>query len=732
MSGISVVLKAGFRVRLDFASMNGRRPQRRFSVSVASGDGQGSPTLPDNPLDAARVDAVRALKILDTATEPLFDRLTAMAARACGASHALLVIVDDLRCWPKAAHGFAATEAPRATALLAARTLADNDVFVVEDAAAGGFPGDPWLVGTTGVRGFAGRSLVTQDGHVVGLLAVFDRVPRPFSSTERNALRDFAAVTLAALERPAPPPGEVENEIASLRDEADRLNAILLSMSDAVAATDASGAITFANDAACSLLRGTPGELAGLPLEGFFLRRDPTAKLDSFSPPDPISRILESGETVREPGGVWVIPRNGAPPVRIGGHTAPLRDSSGAIRGAIRVFHDTSGEERFHADVLRADNFEKLAALAGGIAHGFNNALTAISGNLSLADMLLRQSPDEAATSIAEAQAASAKAADLSAQLLAFSRGATPVKKLQLLSELVEENVTFALRGSKVQPVFTVPESLPLVELDPTLFGRVVRNLVFNAVEAMPKGGKLEIWAVARELPAGHPTGLTPGRYVKLCFEDEGEGIPPENLNRIFSPFFTTKAGGSGIGLSAVYAIVRQHGGQINVDSIVGRGTIFRVYLPVAAANDEGSGVAAEDDAATDAPRVLVLDDEASIRALTVRVLHQLGYGGRAVGDGDAFIREFTRAHVSGRGYQAILLDLTIPGGPGGVDVLRRVLEVEPRACAIAMSGYMPTLNRDDLVAEGFFDVLAKPYAIAEIADTIGRAVAHYARAEPH
>lgn len=843
------------------------------------------------PGEAARVATVNALGVLNRPPEPLFERLASMTARACGASHAVLALLDQSHFRPIASFGLVAVEAPRERCLLAGRVLSDPDIFSVEDAAAQEvFRHDAWTQDPFGARGFVGKALLTPDGQLLGLLAVFDRVPRIFTSTERNSVRDNAALALAILQRapraaghPAPPapvaaaspaldqelyrlllepspvtprlrrwlellgqrhrasraqyfrlrqepggddmtallreewcaqstspqivtgaglrldadlfPPEVvlrwtraepfaflreqappalaeilrkagarsvlgcsafaagvpfalvllhdcdaprewsaeeqasvggltgslglaldcEYQQFRLQDHRERLESSLLAVGDPVIVTDRSGLVELANTAAQRLLGRTAADLGGRPLESFFTRRDPRKESDDPPPAGPLRRVLEMGETVFEQTGLWVLASNGGA-IAVGGHTAPVRDSTGAIRGTVRVFRDITGEEKMRHEALRADQYEKVVSLAGGVAHGFNNALTSISGNLSLAAMTLRQQPDDALNSLQEAQIACDTARDLAGQLLAFTRGAAPIKKVQMLSTLVEEQVTIALRGTNVQAVFTLPEDLPLVELDSELFGRVVRNLTMNAADAMTQGGKLEVWAVARALGEGHPTGLPPGRYVKLCFEDEGSGIPPELLPRVFSPFFTTKAGASGLGLSAVYSIVRQHGGDVNVDSIVGHGTIFRLYLPA-------TRTPGPPEEAIEAPsavaRVLVLDDEESVRNLTVRVLHQLGYGGRATGDGETLLREYERARATGNPYAAVLLDLTIQGGPGGLDVLQRLRRIDPAVRAIAMSGYMVTLDRDELKAHGFIDVLPKPYAIAEIASVM-------------
>ncbi|MBS0656615.1 MAG: PAS domain-containing protein [Verrucomicrobia bacterium] len=840
------------------------------------------------PGEAARVAAVNALGVLNRPPEPLFERLTSMTARACGVSHAVLALLDQSHFRAIASFGLVAAEAPRERCLLAGRVLSDPDVFSVEDAAAQElFRHDAWTQDPFGARGFAGKALLTPDGQLLGLLAVFDRVPRLFSTTERHNLRENAALALAILQRtprvaagtpaaapavaavpaqdheiyrqllePSPvtprlrrwlelvgqrfrasraqylrlrqepggddltallreewcaphtspqivtgaglrldadifPPDVVprwtraepfaflreqappllaeilrkagarsvvgcsafaagvpfalvllhdcdaprewsseeqqalgaltaslglaldtEYQQFRLQDQRERLEATLLALGDPTLMTDRSGLVELANPAAQRLLGRTASDLGGRPLESFFTRRDPRKESDDPPPAGPLRRVLEMGETVFEQTGLWALAANGGA-VSVGGHTAPIRDTTGAIRGTVRVFRDITGEEKMRTEALRADQYEKVVSLAGGVAHGFNNALTSISGNLSLAGMTLRQQPDDALASLQEAQLACDTARDLAGQLLAFTRGAAPVKKVQMLSNLVEEQVTIALRGTNVQAVFTLPEDLPLVELDSELFGRVVRNLTMNAADAMPQGGKLEVWAVARALGEGHPTGLPPGRYVKLCFEDEGSGIPPELLPRVFSPFFTTKAGASGLGLSAVYSIVRQHGGDVNVDSIVGHGTIFRLYLPATRTPGPPEETL---EAPSSVARVLVLDDEESVRNLTVRVLHQLGYGGRATGDGDSLLREYERARANGNPYSAVLLDLTIQGGPGGLDVLQKLRRLDPEVRAIAMSGYMVTLDRDELRGQGFIEVLPKPYAIAEIA----------------
>ncbi len=549
-------------------------------------------------------------------------------------------------------------------------------------------------------------------GNFIGFLGLDDCTSaRRWDRSEADLVQGAAAALALAL--------EAETVSQNLDEEKDRFAVTLGSIADGVVTTDAGGRIVFANRVAETLLGRTQQELSGCELGTFFHIGTPTGGVRA----DPIPRVLQSGEVVIQPSGAFVTHKSGVR-VPVAKSSAPIRNRTGKIIGAVRVFRDTTPEQRMASEMAKASKLESIGILAGGIAHDFNNILTAVVGNISLAKMFLH-APDRAAAKLDEAERASFRARDLTAQLLTFSKGGAPVKKLAKIHEIIRESVDFAMHGSKVVVRFSLPDDLPPMEVDAGQLSQVINNLAINAVQAMVDGGTMDVWAQERELEEGHPTGLPPGRYVKICVEDTGGGIAPEDQSKIFDPFFTTKDHGSGLGLATSYSIIKNHGGLINFDSIVGQGTIFRVYLPAseepASAADTAVLGAGAAPIYHGAGRVLLMDDEVEIRELAASMLEQLGYDVVAVPDGQLAIAQFERALAIGHPFDVLILDLTIPGGLGGAEVIERVRGIDPGVRAIVSSGYANAPIMADYQRYGFADILSKPYRVEEISAAMAR-----------
>jgi signal transduction histidine kinase/ActR/RegA family two-component response regulator len=361
---------------------------------------------------------------------------------------------------------------------------------------------------------------------------------------------------------------------------------------------------------------------------------------------------------------------------------------------------------------------ESIGVLAGGIAHDFNNILTAILANLNLAS--LEASADERALLLDQAARACVDASHLTRQLLTFSKGGEPVLSVRHIGQLVTDTMSFALRGSHVKARVDVAEDLRAVEVDEQQLKQVIHNLVINATQAMPDGGTLTVRATntSRQEPSsehGRP-------MVRIAVRDTGIGIPPENLARIFEPYFSTrpKGHGSGLGLATAYSIIHRHHGTITVESEVGRGTEFVIELP---ATDQPAAVATEPppvDRHGEGRRILVMDDEPAIRRVVARVLTSFGYESVTVPDGQAAIDAYQGAQREGRPFAAVILDLTIPGGMGGRQAIERLRAIDPSVCAIVSSGYSESNETAAYAAQGFRAFLNKPFS----RDDVGRVLA--------
>ncbi|HUL55144.1 MAG TPA: ATP-binding protein [Opitutaceae bacterium] len=386
-----------------------------------------------------------------------------------------------------------------------------------------------------------------------------------------------------------------------------------------------------------------------------------------------------------------------------------------------QIREQVAREARLEAELQRSAKLESLGLLAGGIAHDFNNLLTVIMGNLTLAKL---DAPDQAPVTpwLAEAEQGVIRARDLTLQLLTFAKGGNPVRKAVELAEIVREATAFALHGSNVRCAFDIAPDLWPANVDKGQIGQVVHNIVINALQAMPDGGSLRIMVCNSAVePEGMP-GLAAGRYLKLSIADTGTGIDPAHLTRIFDPYFTTKAEGTGLGLATVYSIVKKHAGRVEVESAPGRGTTFHVWLPAAEEVPAGKEASASP-LAPRSGRVLLMDDEESIRRAAAALLRRLGLETTAISNGADAVREYQAARRDGRPYDLVILDLTVPGGMGGRETMERLRQLDPEVRAVVSSGY----SSDPVLAHyrfyGFRSMVGKPYDLEELAKAVGAAL---------
>ncbi len=276
------------------------------------------------------------------------------------------------------------------------------------------------------------------------------------------------------------------------------------------------------------------------------------------------------------------------------------------------------------------------------------------------------------------------------------------------------------LRGSNVRYELSIPQDLWSVHIDLGQINQVINNLFINALQAMLKGGTISVQAENCLIEGDSVIPLTPGKYVRIHIQDQGIGIPPENVQKIFDPYFTTKKTGSGLGLTTAYSIIKKHDGLITVGSQVGVGTTFCIYLPASQASAASSP---ENPAGTTNlgrnGRILVMDDEELIRDLASELLTQLGYEVSLVKDGASAIAVYQNARNSGKPFDAIIMDLTIPGGMGGKEALQRIREIDPNVRAIVSSGFCDDPVMANFREYGFAGVLRKPYDANEVAEQL-------------
>lgn len=396
---------------------------------------------------------------------------------------------------------------------------------------------------------------------------------------------------------------------------------------------------------------------------------------------------------------------------------SPLKDPGGRIVAGIEAVRDVTDRRKMEAELLKTQKIESIGILAGSMAHEFNNILVAITGNLALAKMYAK--PElEVYDIISEAEKASQRAENLARQLLTFSKGGAPLKKLLSVGDLVRDVLKSMPQNQAISFNVSVPEGLKPVLGDETQIRQAYSNIIANALQSMPGGGVISIRA-EEVFSDGLFLSVRGGiNYVKVSIEDHGGGIADEHVEKIYDPFFTTKQYSSGIGLTTAYSVVEKHDGFITVESRVGSGTVFNVYLPASA----GSIQAKKDLKRADLGgnrRVLVMDDEDMVRSVLERMLAQCGCTASFARDGGEMLRLYKEARETGTPYDAVIVDLIVTAGMGGKEAIGELLRLDPGANAIVSSGYSDDLIMSDFRTYGFKGALAKPYRIAELGQVL-------------
>ena len=478
---------------------------------------------------------------------------------------------------------------------------------------------------------------------------------------------------------------------------------------------DAQGFYTYVSSVSEKVLGYPPDELIGR-MHFYDLHPESgreafkAAALEFFRQKKPFTNFVNAAQA-KDGGTVWLITTG-----------LPLLNADGSLRGYRGSDTDITERKRTEAELQKLDKLQSVGTLAGGIAHDFNNVLLGLYGNISLAmEDLAKTHPSYPL--LEEAEKSMTRAVQLTKQLLTFAKGGEPVKENVSLVDLVEEVARFDLTGSSVSLIYHHAPDIWSVDADKGQIQQVVSNLVINARQAMPNGGRLQITLENADLAAAAVPTLQAGRYVKIAVKDEGTGVDPMLLDRIFDPYFTTKQSGSGLGLATVWSIISKHNGHIDVVSVLGKGTTFTFYLPatVCPRSSEAGAPIAECLPPVHPAKILVMDDEVSINKLVVRMLAPSGYTVVTALDGQETLALYKQALEVGAPFDAVIMDLTIPGGPGGKDVIKDLLAIDPNIRAIVSSGYAEDPVMSNPTAYGFKCTVAKPYTSSALRDAVAR-----------
>lgn len=490
--------------------------------------------------------------------------------------------------------------------------------------------------------------------------------------------------------------------------ESERLGVTLRSIADGVIATDTSGKIVLINKVAEKLtgwpLHDAQGQTVGSVLN---LVHETTKKPCAVQ----IEKALSFGETAEFPKKTVLISRNLEESL-IEGSGAPIKNEENSTIGAVFVFRDLTEKRKMQDALQRNAKLESLGILAGGIAHDFNNLLGGIYGYIDLARKHCKD--DRISNYLENVFNTIDRSRSLTGQLLTFAKGGTPLRTTSKVSPFLQDTAQFALSGTNVTCDFDIPDDLWSCVFDKAQIGQVIDNLIINACQAMPFGGKILLSARNLVLKNEDDTPFSNNRYVKISITDQGVGIPPEMHSRIFDPFFTTKTTGHGLGLSTSYSIVTRHNGYIDFDSEPGKGSAFHVFLP-ASAGETTSSAGKQDLSHRGSGTFVVMDDEQVIRDVVSEMLASMGYNPVCMKNGQETLA-FVFAEIEAkRKISGMIFDLTIPGGMGGQETIAEIRKRDDQIPAFVSSGYAEDPVMSNPLEYGFDASISKPFGANEL-----------------
>jgi PAS domain S-box-containing protein len=503
-----------------------------------------------------------------------------------------------------------------------------------------------------------------------------------------------------------------------LAAEKERLNVTLRSIGDGVIATDIDGKVVLVNKIIEHWLEQSQQELAGCPISNVLPLMEAHGQSSCTKTITTAVQQRKRFETraplrliVGDRIDLWVTVTG-----------SPIYDPGSNPIGMVFALKNVTEHMRAETERIKNEKLDSLGHLAAGIAHDFNNILTAILGNVTLAKTNA-SSTSEIATLMADAEAAIHQAHHLTQQLLTFAKGGAPIKETVNAETLIRETAEFVLHGSTSKLVFRIPSSLWHIRADIHQIAQVVRSLVINANQAMPGGGLVKITAENLLVDDDDILPLQPGHFIKISVSDSGVGISDSHIDKIFDPYFTTKQHGSGMGLATTLSIIKNHGGHIAVESRLGIGTTFEIYLPALHSSADSILPAKTHSCLINKTKILVMDDEEAIRSLTSRILIHNGCEVITTATGEEAIAAYESALASNQPFDVVILDLTIRGGMGGKDAMQKLREINPSIKAIVSSGY----SNDPVMANyrkyGFRGIVPKPYQASDLIQAVAELV---------
>jgi len=547
-------------------------------------------------------------------------------------------------------------------------------------------------------------------GDVLDRLASVDEQIRQIQST--GDLQ--ATIKLEGQDELADLAREMNRMLGAIREQR-RISDVYLNLARVmIGALDAHGRVIMINPRGCELLGFRREEIIGMDWFSNFIPVRLRAEINALygktmSGEQEMVRFYEN----------HVVTRSGKE-LLLSFHNELIRNAMGRIEGVIFSAEDVTDRRSREEERSRLDKLESLGLMAGGIAHDFNNTLTAIMANIDLLEPGANVPESEKPEIIKDIMNGATRARELTMQLLTFAKGGEPVREIIHLGDLIRNSVRFALRGSVARHHIDLDDKLWAVSVDITQITQVILNIVINADHAMPSGGVVQVRAVNQNVDPNATLPVKPGPYVLVEISDEGHGIPPEDLSRIFDPYFTTKESGSGLGLSTAFSIARRHGGHITVQSSVGTGSTFRILLPALPGVSATEPIkTASRDLELRGMKVMVVDDDEVLLRVINRILVSQGCEVELADNSTDALEKFRQARKAGRPVELVIMDLVMPGDLGGLKVLGKLKEIDPQIKAIVASGYSNDPVLSDPQRYGFALAVTKPFESSSLIQAI-------------
>lgn len=501
----------------------------------------------------------------------------------------------------------------------------------------------------------------------------------------------------------------------ALRASEENFRTTLASIGDAVITADRDGNITNMNPVAESITEWTFSDAKGKKLNQIFKKVDTQTR----SPIDiPYEELLKNRGVIQNTREALLISKMNRE-INISESGAPIKDDSGQIIGFVWVFRDITKDVEIQEQLQKRQKLESIGVLAGGIAHDFNNLFAGIFGYIELA--VLETKEQNVKQYLNESMSAINRARSLTDQLLTFSKGGTPKIQIQKIFPFLQDTAKFALSGSNVNCNFDVQDDLYYCFYDKNQITQVVENLVRNAQESMPGGGTIVIKGCNISISNKEHAELRDGDYVKISVIDSGTGIKPKDLKQVFDPFFSTKPKGHGLGLSASYSIIKQHGGTIEIDTKPGKGSTFSFYLPAKKETQNKKRTRPAVPVHKGTGKIVLMDDQKVILDSISFILNSFGYDVICKENGEGVIEYLKSSTCERCSIKAMIFDLTIPGGMGGKETIEKVREIDKNVPVFVSSGYAD----DPIMAKpekyGFTASIGKPFKIAELVELLNK-----------